>query len=66
MDTASLIQAVRGLRCVGPGLNSGLLTADQLRPSVVANLNGDQFVSDPRPHLMENDCILILSADAGG
>ena len=43
-----------------------LITADQLRPSVVANLNGDQFVSDPRTQLVENDCILILSADAGG
>ena len=40
--------------------------ADQLRPSVVANLNGDRFVSDPRTPLEENDCVLILSADAGG
>ena len=45
---------------------SDLITADQLRPSIVANLNGDQFVRDPRTQLMENDCILILSADAGG
>ena len=43
-----------------------LITADQLQPSVVANLNGDRFVSDPRTQLTENDCILILSADAGG
>ena len=43
-----------------------LITMDQLRPSVVANLNGDQFVSDPRTQLTENDCVLILSADAGG
>ena len=40
--------------------------ADELRPSVVANLNGDRFVSDPRTPLKENDCVLILSADAGG
>ena len=45
---------------------SDLIAADQLRPSIVANLNGDQFVRDPRTQLMENDCILILSADAGG
>jgi molybdopterin converting factor small subunit len=43
-----------------------LITADHLRPSVVANLNGDRFVSDPRTPLMEHDCILILSADVGG
>lgn len=45
---------------------SDLIAADQLRPSIVANLNGDQFVRDPRTQLMEDDCILILSADAGG
>ena len=43
-----------------------LITADRLRPSVVANLNGDQFVSDPRTQLRKDDCVLILSADAGG
>ncbi len=40
--------------------------ADQLHPAFVANLNGDQFVSDPGTPLGENDCVLILSADAGG
>ena len=43
-----------------------LITADQLQPSVVANLNGDRFVSDPRTPLTKDDSILILSADAGG
>lgn len=43
-----------------------LITADQLRPSIVANLNGDRFVRDPCTQLKEDDCILILSADAGG
>ena len=43
-----------------------LVSAAQLRPSLVANLNGDRFVSDPRTQLRESDCVLILSADAGG
>ena len=43
-----------------------LITADRLQPSVVANLNGDRFVSDPRTPLREGDSVLILSADAGG
>ena len=43
-----------------------LLAAGRLQPSVVANLNGDRFVSDPRTRLSEDDSILILSADAGG
>jgi molybdopterin converting factor small subunit len=43
-----------------------LIGGNGLHPSFVANLNGDQFVSDPGTPLGENDCVLILSADAGG
>lgn len=43
-----------------------LVDLDRLRPSFIANLNGDQFISDPATPLRENDCVLILSADAGG
>ena len=43
-----------------------LITADRLHPAIVANLNGDRFVSDPETPLIEDDCVLILSADAGG
>lgn len=42
------------------------MEADHLHPSLVANLNGDQFVSDPGTPLDQNDRVLILSADAGG
>jgi molybdopterin converting factor small subunit len=45
---------------------SELITNDRLHPSIAANLNGDRFVSDPRTALVENDHLLILSADAGG
>ncbi len=38
----------------------------RLNSSFVANLNGDQFVSDPGTPLGAHDCVLILSADAGG
>ena len=43
------------------------LVADgELHPSIVANLNGDEFVSDPRQRLAAHDHLLILSADVGG
>jgi molybdopterin converting factor small subunit len=45
---------------------ANLIDEDRLHPSLVANLNGDQFVSDPRTRLSHKDCVLILSADAGG
>jgi molybdopterin converting factor small subunit len=43
-----------------------LVSENQLRPAVVANLNGARFVSDPATPLREDDRVLILSADAGG
>ena len=42
------------------------IAVDRLHSSFVANLNGDRFVSDPATPLAEDDCVLILSADAGG
>ena len=43
-----------------------LITDDRLNPALAANLNGDRFVSDPQTPLDQHDCVLILSADAGG
>ena len=37
-----------------------------LHPSIVANLNGDEFVRDPDRELAEDDHLLLLSADVGG
>jgi molybdopterin converting factor small subunit len=42
------------------------ITVDRLHSAFVANLNGDQFVSDPATPLSAHDSVLILSADAGG
>jgi molybdopterin converting factor small subunit len=62
-DTLGQLLAALAVRF--PSLGE-LITADRLPPSVLANLNGDKFVSDPRTELGEDDCVLILSADAGG
>jgi molybdopterin converting factor small subunit len=43
-----------------------LIGVNQLSPSLAANLNGDEFVSDPALRLSKDDRVLILSADAGG
>jgi len=50
-------------RC--PGL-SELITPDGFHPSIVANLNGDEFVKSLDTRLADGDRLLILSADAGG
>jgi molybdopterin converting factor small subunit len=43
-----------------------LIAVDRLHSAIVANLNGDRFVSDPGTPLGKGDRVLILSADAGG
>ena len=45
---------------------SEIILGDRLHPAFVANLNGDEFVSDPATALGSDDYLLILSADAGG
>ena len=45
---------------------SEIIQRDRLHPAFVANLNGDQFVTDPHTPLSADYFVLILSADAGG
>jgi molybdopterin converting factor small subunit len=65
VEAATLGQVFGTLSERCPGL-SELITADGLHPSIVANLNGDEFVSALDTPLAEDDRLLILSADAGG
>ena len=65
LEAETLGQLLVALAVRFPSLGE-LITADRLQPFVIANLNGDRFVSDPRTPLREADSVLILSADAGG
>lgn len=50
-----------------PGLSgSGLVVDGQLHPTLSANLDGERFVSDAATPIRDGQCLLILSADAGG
>jgi len=40
--------------------------AGKLHPTLSANLDGTRFVSDPATPIRDGQCLLILSADAGG
>lgn len=42
------------------------ITANRLNTTLLANLNGDHFISDPATPLADHDCVIFLSADAGG
>ena len=65
LEAATLGQLFGTLAERCPGLRD-LIADDRLHPSVVANLNGDEFVNDPRTRLADTDRLIILSADAGG
>ena len=65
MQAETLGQLLAALAVRFPALGE-LIAANRLQPSVLANLNGEQFVSDPGTQLAKDDCVLILSADAGG
>jgi molybdopterin converting factor small subunit len=65
LEAATLGQLVSALATRCPGLRE-LITHDRLHPSIAANLNGDEFVSDPSRRLVPEDRLIILSADAGG
>jgi molybdopterin converting factor small subunit len=62
-STLGQLLGTLAVRC--PALRE-LITSNGLHPSIVANLNGDTFVSDLTTPLADDDRILILSADAGG
>jgi molybdopterin converting factor small subunit len=65
IEAATLGQLLRDLAARFPDLRE-LVPNGELHPSVVVNLNGDEFVSDPGTELADSDHLLILSADVGG
>ena len=65
VEARTLGQLLETLSTRLPSL-SALIAGNRLHPSFAANLNGDEFISDPGTPLGEDDCVLILSADAGG
>jgi molybdopterin converting factor small subunit len=62
----SLASVLSQLAKAMPVLAESCFHGELLRSGYCANLNGDRFVSDPQTPLQPGDCLLILSADAGG
>jgi molybdopterin converting factor small subunit len=65
LEARTLGEALALLASRFPRFND-LVADGRLHPSIAANLNADEFVSDPRTPLTAGDRLLILSADAGG
>jgi molybdopterin converting factor small subunit len=65
-NEATLGAVFAELTKVFPSLSGECIAEGRLRSGFSANVGGERFVSDPATILTENDCLLILSADAGG
>jgi molybdopterin converting factor small subunit len=65
IDAETLGQLLGTLAIRFPELRE-LITECGLHPSVAANLNGDEFVNDPRTSFNADDRLILLSSDAGG
>jgi molybdopterin converting factor small subunit len=65
IEAETLGQVLGTLAIRFPALRE-LITECRLHPSVAANLNGDEFVSDPRTSFSAGDRLILLSSDAGG
>ena len=62
----SLSEVFESLSRELPDFSHACLKNKRLQPGYLANINGQSFTSDPATKLKDGDCILILSADAGG
>ena len=49
-----------------PMLGESCFDGCTLKAGFIANLRGEQFVTDPTTKLKDGDAILLLSLDAGG
>ena len=65
VEASTLGQLLTTLSDRLPALSEVIL-GNRLHPAFAANLNGDEFISDPDTALKADDYVLILSADAGG
>ena len=66
VEAATLGEALQQLSEPLPQFADACLSEGRLQPSFLANINGENFTTDPRTPLAPGDTVLILSADAGG
>ena len=63
---ATLADVLAELARCFPQFGRECVAGGRLHPTLSANLGGEQFVTDPATPIDRGQCLLILSADAGG
>jgi molybdopterin converting factor small subunit len=65
-QTLTLGDVLRELADRFPELVEECIDGERLHTGYTASVGGDRFVSQPDTRLNAGDCLLIMSADAGG
>ena len=63
---STLGEVLMRLATAAKGFGPECLVDSRLGSSLAANLDGQRFISDPATPIRDGQCLLILSADAGG
>ena len=66
VEATTLGAALQQVADLVPGWGDACLEDNQLQRGLIANLNGQRFISDIDTLLNPGDSVLILSADVGG
>jgi len=66
LEAETLGQLLATLEDRFPSLGQLVQQSGHLRSPFLASINGERFISDPETKLAQADCVLILSAEAGG
>jgi molybdopterin converting factor small subunit len=65
-QAATVGQVLAEIARIAPDFARECLTHGRLRSELALNLDGERFVSDPGTPISDGQCLLVLSADAGG
>lgn len=66
VDADSLGTALTRIAERFPEFGQQCLNGDRLADGLIANLNGEEFTTNPAAVIHDGDSLLILSADVGG
>jgi sulfur-carrier protein len=65
-DSMRLADLFQELAHLLPRFGEECIADGRLRAALGANVDGVRFVSDPQTPIRDGECLLIVSADAGG
>lgn len=66
VEAGTLGEALAAVAAAYPALEDEVISEGRLLPAYIVSVNAGRFVRDPALRLAPGDCVLLLSAMAGG